>query len=49
MIGVVRFTRGSGRTALGEVVKQSKLGLKDRHTTAHGNAMGMLVKDRDKP
>jgi hypothetical protein len=37
------------RTALGEVVKQSKLGLKDRHTTAHGNAMGMLVKDRDKP
>jgi hypothetical protein len=37
------------RTALGEVVKQSKLGLKDRHTTAHGNAMGMLAKDSDKP
>jgi hypothetical protein len=49
MTVVFRLEHRIRRTALVEVVKQSKSGLKDRHTTAHGNAMGMLVRDRDNP
>jgi hypothetical protein len=37
------------RTARREVVKQSESGLKDRHPTAQGNALGMLARGREEP